>query len=873
MRKFLVGVLILIFSILSMAVMSESWEGGVELDDKAYIGVVYATIDGEPTFLVVTLGGKLFAINQDGNILWSTQLGLPGQVFQTPIHIYSDNGNFLIVMDDKGNVKVVKLARNSDNVEVFDVNVAPGGEFYNGDIMGSPAGVLVASDPGKDYVFLTAGYVDKVIKGYVLEITSDGATSLVSDSVETETQIYSTPAIRLLPDSASTDATAFVYIASENKIYKLRFEISSVPLGLSVDTNYAEYSPEEKVQSAIAYDKENDKVYVIANGLVSSTLYSLYGEGLERAWSKSIDGLAYPNTSPVIDGEGNIYVATGKSVMKFSKTGTKRWKVVLDDDIYTSPTIGGLEDDGNFYIYVVTAEGKIYKINAEYGTIADSYDLHAGYREYFYSPPISVLSKLVFAGYDEKLHAINISDWKGSSGIWPTFKYLGSRSGSSDYNGPLPKVVVAKAYDVKSDEYVSATIPATYSRNNGDQKKDVFPLTIVANTNDTLCFEVPDKYGENKYSFDDISEIKEDYLKENDTFYIFKSWENIPDEGSQNSTQATFVVDVNLDKIVADFEKAYKVAWVFDLSDQSGVYNEVNATVVAAKENYKITVPSSNDYEFTVWNIITPNGTYTQDDYPGVISYSDFDHSITIEASEPIVLIAPLTKLKGNATLYIQNKVQPGHFTVQLVLNQLKNAKSIVVKLIIPDDLPITINDYELDYATELTMASGYASTDTAWEITPESSVTDKYYLMTSSLSTPSTLSNIATITFDMIASTPVSGLRDGENALYKHFLITVGSEEGGTGKVKINPEYPIMQPIVGDFNGDGKVNLIDFNMFMEHFDSEVGDSNYDVVYDIAPREGFNPPPDYKAGEPNPDGSIDEKDFAIFAVMFGYGEE
>ncbi len=79
---------------------------------------------------------------------------------------------------------------------------------------------------------------------------------------------------------------------------------------------------------------------------------------------------------------------------------------------------------------------------------------------------------------------------------------------------------------------------------------------------------------------------------------------------------------------------------------------------------------------------------------------------------------------------------------------------------------------------------------------------------------------------------------------------------------------------IVGDFNGDLKVDINDWNLFVNKYNSTV--SGDDLIYNIGPRKDFVPPyPDKNSYNPgylddHGENKVDFKDLTHFAAMFGF---
>lgn len=88
---------------------------------------------------------------------------------------------------------------------------------------------------------------------------------------------------------------------------------------------------------------------------------------------------------------------------------------------------------------------------------------------------------------------------------------------------------------------------------------------------------------------------------------------------------------------------------------------------------------------------------------------------------------------------------------------------------------------------------------------------------------------------------------------------------------VYTNGRLDIGEPILlGDFNGDGKVNLTDLGLFTQRYGQKSGDSQYSILYDIGPAE------DYYGGvwdgfldRCDSDGEIGLGDFLVFTKNYG----
>ena len=73
---------------------------------------------------------------------------------------------------------------------------------------------------------------------------------------------------------------------------------------------------------------------------------------------------------------------------------------------------------------------------------------------------------------------------------------------------------------------------------------------------------------------------------------------------------------------------------------------------------------------------------------------------------------------------------------------------------------------------------------------------------------------------------------------------------------------------LLGDFKQDNKVDVLDFDLFIDKFDLDSTDTNYDVNYDISPAtKGLGEWANIYSNA-TPDGSIDLLDFVIFAKNY-----
>ena len=70
---------------------------------------------------------------------------------------------------------------------------------------------------------------------------------------------------------------------------------------------------------------------------------------------------------------------------------------------------------------------------------------------------------------------------------------------------------------------------------------------------------------------------------------------------------------------------------------------------------------------------------------------------------------------------------------------------------------------------------------------------------------------------------------------------------------------------LLGDFNGDNYVDILDLSLFANHYRTEQGEEGYDVLYDIAPAELGTGNWSEIYSLCTPDGIVDIRDLSIFA--------
>jgi outer membrane protein assembly factor BamB len=160
--------------------------------------------------------------------------------------------------------------------------------------------------------------------------------------VDIGSMVFSSPAIDKDGTTYIGSNNRYLYAINSNGTEKWRFKTGG---GVSS-------SP------AIAAD---GTIYV---GSEDYNLYAIYPNGTKK-WSLVI-GKSWVDSSPVIDNDGNIYVASvdGYNICAVYPNGTKKWDFVTGNMVYSSPTL-----DNNGTVYCGSHDGYMYAIYASNGTL------------------------------------------------------------------------------------------------------------------------------------------------------------------------------------------------------------------------------------------------------------------------------------------------------------------------------------------------------------------------------------------------------------------------------------------------------------------------------------------------------------------------
>ncbi len=131
----------------------------------------------------------------------------------------------------------------------------------------------------------------------------------------------------------------------------------------------------------------------------------------EELWNLPIFGGLFADTSPVIDGEGNLYFSVGHLIISLDRHGERRWNYTDRVGELTAPALGS---DGRLYVGGRNSN-RLYAVDKESGEQIWYFDTVGGVT----NPPVVANERIYFASYDRdnRLPRIYAIDEDGNQ-IW-----------------------------------------------------------------------------------------------------------------------------------------------------------------------------------------------------------------------------------------------------------------------------------------------------------------------------------------------------------------------------------------------------------------------------------------------------------------------
>jgi outer membrane protein assembly factor BamB len=112
----------------------------------------------------------------------------------------------------------------------------------------------------------------------------------------------------------------------------------------------------QRIYSPPALDLAQGTIYFGASrGAAETTFYAIDLNGALK-WEQSLGGAPFRNTPPVIDANGNVYVAAENTLYAFRPNGTQLWQIDSRDAFSSAPILG----DGR--LYAGTRNGTVYAV-------------------------------------------------------------------------------------------------------------------------------------------------------------------------------------------------------------------------------------------------------------------------------------------------------------------------------------------------------------------------------------------------------------------------------------------------------------------------------------------------------------------------------
>ncbi len=266
-----------------------------------------------------TTGKYLYAINPDGSLKWSYNVG--SEITSTPV--LDSNGIIYIGCGDwalsskKGNGKLIAINKNGD--ELWSYN-------NNDDVFSSPA-------------------IDK--NSTVYTISNSGNLYSIDENGTEKWSFFAGASILSPP---IVDNNGIIYVSSEDYgLYAIN----------SDGTERWRFETGDSIYSSPAITN-NGSIFI---GTSDGTLYSIDRYGKEK-WSIPLDGELY--SSPSIGPDGYIYITCKNgNIYSLNTNGAIIWKNTLE-----MSSIGdhSFTIDSNGFLYTSASNGKVYSFYSD-GTI------------------------------------------------------------------------------------------------------------------------------------------------------------------------------------------------------------------------------------------------------------------------------------------------------------------------------------------------------------------------------------------------------------------------------------------------------------------------------------------------------------------------
>ena len=630
-------------------------------------------------------------------------------------------------------------------------------------------------------------------------------------------------------------------------------------------------------------------VYFLSYGLDKAYFHVLSKDGsTHREFPIYVgDGEAlagYPTNSPVVeetlDGEENVYFAVGKAVYKFNPA-VDAAPVKYDDIgelIYTAPVIVRAKDGSNNLI-VVSKSGRVYKVI--YQSHEEIPSSCAGLGE-AYAPPIVRGGRLIYAvddsddGYLCSVNVSNVGDGVPIDG-WPAFGFADGRTQIKGENPPFKISNYMLAFLMDNTSLDGIGIEGTYVADSNPATDFTFNDIISVDRNASLTVWASDLY---LGTWDKIPGT-------NVVWYDFDHWVINGDATTNNPATISTVTGVSVWK--AYYRKKFPVVIEYINMKSTSTVLSTDSTWIEAGANYTLTPPSS--YSHVKWVV----------EVQGSDPVEVADERYTITVSSPVYVKEYVNLVFGYMHFMYPYIAEDG-FRVFLrvtkmatIINGITVSSSInsfFVKLDLTDlGIPAEI----VDATFNLNLENATPETEKAvsnWEmngpvfeyvVTLATPIEEATNVFVATLTVRATSDSYFSLADLMKRDMVDSGIGNEENKIGIFKVLMSGEKLEGealtvaasfapedldsSSRLKYFPEY--ITPCLGDFNMDGRVDGWDMLALMDHYGLKEGDPDWDPLYDIAPRNGFNSTTDVGWLIPESPRKIDFQDIVIEAIMYG----
>ncbi len=353
----------------------EEWNFGTGVDFSFW----HPAIGPDGTIYMSALDANLYALDEDGTLKWTFDLGappggnndyMPGVDPNTGT-IYSDiSGNSMVAINPDGTEKW-RLFINAD-LDSTPV-VGPDGTIYFG--TDSAPFALFAINPNgtEKWQFNTGNDVDTVPAlspdgTTVYAVSNDNflyAVNTADGSERWRFPILTEPFEITSSPTVKSDGT--IYVGSDDfYVYALKPAARLAdPTGIGgVNALLGEwrFRTNGEIESSAALDPDDGTIYI---GSDDGNLWAIRPNGTEK-WRFPTGDLI--DSSPIVDLDGTIYIGSlNGRVYAINPNGTQKWFFATGGQITSSPALGQAgfihigSNDGNFYTISQFADPRNFK--------------------------------------------------------------------------------------------------------------------------------------------------------------------------------------------------------------------------------------------------------------------------------------------------------------------------------------------------------------------------------------------------------------------------------------------------------------------------------------------------------------------------------